>query len=55
MNKDLFFKSSTDEWSTPQTLFDELNKEFHLRWIHVQTKKSKVRKVAEAKRQLKEK
>lgn len=23
------FSSNSDEWDTPQTLFDELNKEFH--------------------------
>ena len=29
MNKDLMFSSKTDEWSTPQSFFDELDKEFH--------------------------
>lgn len=29
MNTDLMFSSKTDEWETPQDLFDELNKEFH--------------------------
>lgn len=29
MNTDLMFSSKTDQWSTPQYLFDELNKEFH--------------------------
>lgn len=28
MNKGLF-TSNTDEWATPQALFDELNEEFH--------------------------
>lgn len=28
MNKALF-SSASDEWETPQALFDELNKEFH--------------------------
>lgn len=29
MNVDLMFSSKTDMWSTPQYLFDSLNKEFH--------------------------
>ena len=29
MNTDLMFSSKTDLWSTPQYLFDELDKEFH--------------------------
>jgi site-specific DNA-methyltransferase (adenine-specific) len=29
MNKDLMFSSKTNEWSTPQNFFDELNKEFN--------------------------
>jgi phage N-6-adenine-methyltransferase len=29
MNTNLMFSSKTDLWSTPQDLFDELNKEFH--------------------------
>ena len=29
MNKGLFFSSKTDEWSTPQSLFDELNATHH--------------------------
>lgn len=29
MNTDLMFSSKTDQWSTPQALFDELDKEFH--------------------------
>lgn len=29
MNCDLMFSSKTDQWSTPQWLFDELNSEFH--------------------------
>lgn len=28
MNTDLMFSSKSDEWETPQWLFDELNKEF---------------------------
>ena len=28
MNKELMFSSATDEWSTPQSFYDELNKEF---------------------------
>ena len=28
MNKDLMFSSATDEWSTPQDVFDKLNEEF---------------------------
>ena len=28
MNTELMFSSKTDEWETPQNLFDELNKEF---------------------------
>lgn len=28
MNADLMFSSKTDQWSTPQWFFDELNKEF---------------------------
>ena len=28
MNTELMFSSKTDEWETPQWLFDELNKEF---------------------------
>ena len=28
MNTDLMFSSRSDEWETPQWLFDELNKEF---------------------------
>lgn len=29
MNKDVIFSSKSDEWSTPQSLFDELNAEFN--------------------------
>ena len=29
MNCDVMFSSNTDQWSTPQWFFDELNKEFH--------------------------
>ena len=29
MNCEVMFSSKTDQWSTPQWLFDELNKEFH--------------------------
>ena len=29
MNKEIMFSSKTDEWSTPQDLFDKLNEEFH--------------------------
>lgn len=29
MNTDLMFSSKTNEWATPQYLFDELNKEFN--------------------------
>ena len=29
MNKELFFSSKTDDWETPQEVFDELDKEFH--------------------------
>lgn len=29
MNTNLMFSSNTDMWSTPQYLFDSLNKEFH--------------------------
>lgn len=29
MNTELMFSSKTDKWSTPQWLFDELDKEFH--------------------------
>lgn len=29
MNKDVMFSSKTDEWSTPQDLFDKLDDEFH--------------------------
>lgn len=29
MNSKLFFSSKTNEWYTPQYLFDELNKEFN--------------------------
>jgi hypothetical protein len=28
MNTKVMFSSKTDEWETPQDLFDELNKEF---------------------------
>ena len=28
MNSDVMFSSKTDEWATPQSLFDELNNEF---------------------------
>ena len=28
MNTDVMFSSKTDEWETPQALFDELNREF---------------------------
>ena len=28
MNKELMFSSKTDDWSTPQEFFDELDKEF---------------------------
>ena len=29
MNTDLMFSSRSDDWETPQWLFDELNREFH--------------------------
>lgn len=29
MNNEVMFSSKTDEWSTPQDLFDRLNEEFH--------------------------
>lgn len=29
MNSKALFSSRTDEWSTPQSVFEELNKEFH--------------------------
>ena len=29
MKTDVMFSSKTDEWPTPQSLFDELNEEFH--------------------------
>ena len=29
MNTDVMFSSKTNEWATPQALFDELNEEFH--------------------------
>lgn len=29
MNNELFFSKKSDEWSTPQILFDNLNKEFN--------------------------
>jgi phage N-6-adenine-methyltransferase len=29
MNTEVMFSSKTDEWETPQSLFDELDKEFH--------------------------
>lgn len=29
MNNEVMFSSKTDEWSTPQDLFDRLNDEFH--------------------------
>lgn len=29
MNTDVMFSSKTDQWATPQWLFDELNDEFH--------------------------
>ena len=29
MNSDLMFSSKTDQWATPQDLFDKLNDEFH--------------------------
>lgn len=29
MNTNVMFSSRTDEWATPQSLFDELNNEFH--------------------------
>ena len=29
MNSKALFSSKTDEWSTPQNIFEELNKEFH--------------------------
>ena len=28
MNTEVMFSSKTDQWSTPKTFFDELNKEF---------------------------
>lgn len=30
MNKEIMFSSKTDEWSTPQDLFDKLNEEFQV-------------------------
>lgn len=29
MNTDLMFSSKSNEWATPQSLFDELDREFH--------------------------
>lgn len=29
MNKEVLFSSNSDEWATPQWLFDMLNAEFH--------------------------
>ena len=29
MNNEVMFSSNTDNWSTPQHVFDELNDEFH--------------------------
>lgn len=29
MNTDVMFSSNTDNWATPQELFNELNSEFH--------------------------
>lgn len=29
MNTDVMFSSKSDEWATPQTFFDEVNKEFN--------------------------
>lgn len=29
MNTELMFSSKTNEWATPQYLFDELDREFH--------------------------
>lgn len=29
MNNEVMFSSKTDNWSTPQQVFDELNEEFH--------------------------
>ena len=29
MNTEVMFSSKTNEWATPQTLFDELDREFH--------------------------
>ena len=29
MNTDVMFSSNTDEWATPQDLFDQLDAEFH--------------------------
>lgn len=29
MNTEVMFSNKSDEWSTPQTIFDELNKEFN--------------------------
>lgn len=29
MNTEVMFSSKSDEWETPQTFFDELNKEFN--------------------------
>ena len=29
----VLFSHKSDEWETPQELFDELDKEFHFNWI----------------------
>lgn len=29
INTEVMFSSKSDEWETPQELYDELNKEFH--------------------------
>ena len=29
MNNEILFSSNSDEWATPQKVFDDLNKEFH--------------------------
>lgn len=35
MNNEVMFSSKTDNWSTPQQVFDELNEEFHFNLTHV--------------------
>lgn len=37
---DIMYRHNSDEWETPQDLYDELDREFHFTWIHAAVKRT---------------